>query len=65
MPFHIKIIFSAVVLAVAIAGYFFLGWLGGDGLAPYLALFLGVFSVFSFWIFPEVSNDKKSPRKGA
>jgi hypothetical protein len=65
MPFHIKIIFSLVVLAVAVAGYFFLDWLQGGGIARYLALFLGGFSVFSFWIFPEVTNDKKSPKKGA
>jgi hypothetical protein len=65
MPVPIKIVFSAVVLAVAVAGYFFLRWLGGGGLAPYLALFLGVFSVCSFWIFPEVNNDKKSPKNGA
>ena len=58
MPIRIKVIFSLIVLAVAVAGYFFLNWLGQD-LTPYLALFLGVFSVVSFWIFPEVSNKKK------
>ena len=57
MPVRIKIIFSCVVLAVALAGYFFLDWLG-QGLTRYLALFLGVFSVISFWIFPEVTNKK-------
>lgn len=58
MPVPIKIIFSLVVLGVAIAGYFFLRWLGQD-LTSYMALFLGVFSVVSFWIFPEVTNKKK------
>ena len=59
MPGPIKIIFSLVVLAVAIAGYFFLDWFaGGQGITPYLSLFLGVFSVVSFWIFPEVINKK-------
>ena len=59
MPVPIKIIFSLVVLAVAVAGYFFLDWLGqGDGISQYLALFLGVFAVISFWIFPEVVNKK-------
>lgn len=59
MPVPIKIIFSLVVLGVAIAGYFFLDWLGGgQGISRYLALFLGVFAVVSFWIFPEVTNKK-------
>lgn len=58
MPMYIKIVFSIVVLAVAIASYYFLAWLGQD-LTPYLALFLGVFSVVSFWIFPEVTHKKK------
>jgi len=57
MPVRIKVIFSFVVLAVAVAGYFFLDWLG-QGLSSYLALFLGVFCVISFWIFPEVSGKK-------
>ena len=57
MPVHIKIVFSLVVLCVAAAGYFFLDWLD-QGVSRYLALFLGVFSVVAFWIFPEVSNKK-------
>ncbi|MGI9520349.1 MAG: hypothetical protein ACR2PG_01755 [Hyphomicrobiaceae bacterium] len=57
MPIYIKIIFSIVVLAAAIAGYFFLEWLG-QKFTPYLALFLGAFCVVSFWIFPEVSHKK-------
>lgn len=64
MPVPIKIVFSFVVLAVAIAGYFFLDWLGGGtGISRYLALFLGVFSVISFWIFPEVTKTKLTPKK--
>jgi hypothetical protein len=64
MPVNIKIVFSMVVLGVAVAGYFFLDWFsGGSGIARYLALFLGVFSVVSFWIFPEVANTKKTTRK--
>ena len=57
MPVQIKIVFSIVVLAVAIGGYFFLGWLGQET-TPYLSLFLGVFSVAAFWIFPEVAGKK-------
>ncbi|MFT5507262.1 MAG: Na+/melibiose symporter-like transporter [Hyphomicrobiaceae bacterium] len=59
MPIPIKIVFSLVVLAVGVAGYYFLNWLGqGQGVSQYLALFLGVFAVISFWIFPEVVNKK-------
>ncbi|MCB1519105.1 MAG: hypothetical protein KDJ37_00860 [Hyphomicrobiaceae bacterium] len=57
MPYKIKVIFSLVVLAVAYGSYLFLGWLGQD-VTPYVALFLGIFSVGSFWIFPEVSHKK-------
>jgi hypothetical protein len=58
MPVPIKIVFSLVVLGVAVAGFYFLDWLG-QGVTRYLALFLGVFSVVSFWIFPEVTKDRK------
>lgn len=58
MPVHIKIVFSFVVLLVAIAGYFFLDWFH-QGTSRYLALFLGVFAVVAFWIFPEVTNKSK------
>lgn len=57
MPKHVKIIFSLVVLAIAFAGYLFLDSLGQHG-PKYAALFVGVFSVASFWIFPEVSHKK-------
>ena len=59
MTVPIKIIFSLVVLGVAVAAYFFLDWLGqGEGISRYLALVLGVFAVISFWIFPEVTDKK-------
>ena len=57
MPTTIKIAFSVLVLAVAIGGYLFLDWLGQE-FTPYLSLFLGIFSVISFWIFPEVTHKK-------
>ncbi len=57
MPKKIKLIFSAVVLIVAALGAWFLSWIGQET-APWLAIFLGVFSVVSFWIFPEVTNNK-------
>jgi hypothetical protein len=58
MPVKIKIAFSVIVLAVAVAGYFFLEWLGHD-FEKFLSLSLGVFCVVAFWIFPEVSHKKK------
>lgn len=62
MPVKIKIAFSLLVLAVAVAGYFFLDWLG-QGFTSYLSLFLGAFCVFAFWVFPEVSHKKKAAGK--
>lgn len=53
----VKIVFSLVVLAVAISGYYFFQWLDQSS-TLYLALFLGVFSIVSFWIFPEVTHKK-------
>lgn len=58
MPIPIKITFSIIILGVAIAGHYFLASLGQD-VTPYLALFLGVFSVIAFWIFPEVEDKSK------
>jgi uncharacterized RDD family membrane protein YckC len=61
MPVNVKIVFSIVVLLAAIAGYFFLDALG-NGIQRYVALFIGVFAVLAFWIFPEVGKkDKAKP----
>jgi len=57
VPTPIKLIFSAVVLIVAALSAWFLNSLGQET-TPWLALFLGVFSVASFWIFPEVMHKK-------
>lgn len=57
MPANIKIVFSAVVLIVAALSAWFLNSLGHQT-TPWLAVFLGVFSVVSFWIFPEVTRAK-------
>ena len=59
MPVHIKIIFSIVVLAVAVAGYYFLDQ-NGQGISKYLSLFLGVFSVIAFWICSSVNAGTRS-----
>ena len=58
MPVMVNVIFSIVVLATAAAMYAFLSHLG-QHITPYLAIFLGVFSVAAFWIFPEVSHKKE------
>jgi uncharacterized membrane protein YfcA len=57
MPLRVKVVFSIFVLAVAYASSIFLQSLGQD-LTPSLALFLGVFAMVSFWIFPEVTHKK-------
>lgn len=55
MPVKIKIVFSLVVLIVAALSAWFLKSLGHE-VTPWVAAFLGVFSVGSFWIFPEVTR---------
>lgn len=57
MPVKIKLVFSAVVLVVSWLSAWFLHSLGQET-TPWVAVFLGVFSVGSFWIFPEVTNKK-------
>ncbi len=57
MPVPVKVVFSIFVLAVAYACSIFLQSLGQD-LTPSLALFLGVFAMVSFWVFPEVMHKK-------
>ena len=57
MPVQFKMMLSLVMLVVAAAGAWFLDWLGHDT-TPWVAIFLGVFAVASFWVFPEVNNKK-------
>ncbi len=67
MPFPIKFGLSVAVALAAIAGWFYMGYLGQSG--PQWALaFLGPFSVVSLWIFPEVMrnrSDGRTPRQDA
>ncbi|MFV0244686.1 MAG: hypothetical protein ACK5IB_06675 [Qingshengfaniella sp.] len=57
MPPMVKIGLSLMVALAALAGWFFMGHLGQTG--PQWALvFLGPFSVWSLWIFPEVMRSK-------
>jgi hypothetical protein len=55
MPFRIKFTLSAIVLAVAVAAWWFQGSLGHVG-PQYATLFLGVFMVVAMWVFPEVAR---------
>ncbi|MBI6630881.1 hypothetical protein [Pontibaca salina] len=62
MPFVVKLGLSVMVALAAIAGWLYMGQLGQVG--PQWALvFLGPFSVFSLWIFPEVMRSKSDGRK--
>ena len=64
MPFPIKCGLSVAVALAALAGWFFMGYLGQPG--PQWAVgFLGPFMVVTLWIFPEVMksrSDGRTPR---
>ncbi len=45
-----------MLTAVAIAGWFYMGWLGQAG-PQWAVAFLGPFMVVALWIFPEVARD--------
>ncbi len=58
MPTHIKLILSAIVVAVAgLAGWWQLG-LGQQG-PGYVAFALGAFMIFAIWLFPEAKGKKQ------
>ncbi len=59
MPTYLKLGLSVMVALAAVAGWFYMGYLGQTGPQNAL-LFLGPFSVFSLWIFPEVMRKKPS-----
>ena len=51
MPFRVKFGLTVVVSLVAVAGWFYMGYLGQIG--PQCAVaFLGPFTVIALWIFP-------------
>lgn len=57
MPTKVKLGLSIAVALAAVAGYFYMGFLGQ--IRPQIALiFLGPFTVGSLWIFPEVMRSK-------
>lgn len=59
MPFPVKFTLSLIVIAVAIAAFFFQGALGQVG-PKYATLFLGIFMVVAMWIFPEVARKESA-----
>ena len=63
MPFRVKFPLTLMVALVAIASWFYMGYLGQTG--PQWALvFLGPFTVISLWIFPEVTRHPSDAKAG-
>ncbi|HEY6979372.1 hypothetical protein [Reyranella sp.] len=65
MPFRVKFPLTLAVALVAVAGWFYMGYLGQIG-PQWAVAFLGPFTVVSLWIFPEVArqpSDVKAPKK--
>jgi hypothetical protein len=55
MPFRVKFPLTVLVALVAIAGWFYMGYLGQVG-PQWAVAFLGPFMVVALWIFPEVAR---------
>jgi hypothetical protein len=55
MPFRVKFGLTVAVALVAIAGWFYMGYLGQVG-PQHAVAFLGPFTVIALWIFPEVAR---------
>ena len=55
MPFRVKFPLTVMVALVALAGWFYMRWLGQIG-PQYAVAFLGPFMVIALWIFPEVAK---------
>jgi hypothetical protein len=65
MPFRVKFPLTLTVALVAIAGWFYMGYLGQVG-PQWAVAFLGPFTVIALWIFPEVTrppSDVKTQKK--
>jgi drug/metabolite transporter (DMT)-like permease len=56
MPVRIKLGLSLMVVLVAAIAFYFQHGLGHDRI-QYVVAFLGVFMIFSMWLFPEVKRD--------
>ena len=61
MPPKIKIGLSLAVALAALAGWFFMSYLGQVG-PQWAVAFLGPFMVVSLWIFPEVMRNRSDGR---
>jgi len=55
MPFCVKFPLTVMVALVALAGWFYMRWLGQTG-PEWAVAFLGPFTVISLWVFPEVAK---------
>jgi drug/metabolite transporter (DMT)-like permease len=64
MPVKIKLGLSLLVVLVAAIAFYFQHVEGHDRL-QYVVAFLGLFMIFSMWLFPEVKRDEagSSPRR--
>ena len=61
MPFPIKFGLSVAVALAALAGWFYMGYLGQTG-PQWAVAFLGPVTVISLWIFPEVMRTRSEGR---
>ena len=61
MPFPIKFGLSVAVALAALAGWFYMGYLGQTG-PQWAVAFLGPVTVVSLWIFPEVMRTRSVGR---
>ena len=67
MPFRVKFGLTVTVALVAIAAWFYMGYLGQVG-PQWAVAFLGPFTVIALWIFPEVArrpSDVKAEKKAS
>ena len=62
MPFRVKFPLTVMVGLVAIAGWFYMRWLGQTG-PQYAVALLGPFTVIALWIFPEVARQPADPKE--
>lgn len=55
MPNHLKVIISAIAIAVGVLMFWLDTQAGNTGPARWIALALGPFATFAIWVFPEAS----------
>lgn len=57
MPSNLKLMLSAIVLAIGATVFYFEHQSGADTI-KWVAALLAVFMVFAMWVFPETSGGK-------